>query len=246
MKSKSMLPDSTPMKHLLTLAALGLLPAEAALVSTINSNGRTIHVSTATGGSFISMEDLQSIVTNRNDLTTAAVLTGEASDGSSITIGDELANGGDPAKFTFTGPDRYSRNDTAVALAATSGERFGLVAGSNTWSVGSTLPLQGVTHFGAIFYGYLADGSANLVSVTATFDDATTAVYTATANPLEYTFVGFAAPDGKFITSIQVVEAGGGGWLGYDDVTIVTSVPETSAAILGSLGGLALLRRRRR
>lgn len=234
------------MKHILPLAALAILPANGALVSTLNSNGRAIHVSTATGGAFISMADLQIIVTNRNDLTTAAVLTGEGGDGSSITIGDELANGGNPASFTFAGPDRYSRDDAAVGLAATSGGRFGLVAGSNTWTVGSTLPLQGVTHFGAVFYGYLSDGSANLVSVTATFNDATTAFYEATANSREYTFVGFAAPDGKFITSIQVTETNAGGWLGYDDVTIVTSVPEPSAALLGGLGALAILRRRQR
>lgn len=237
-------------KHLdmkiLPLAILGLLPAHGALVSTINPNNRTIHVATTTGGSFIGLADLQAIVTGRGDLTTAAVLSGEASDGtSSITIGTELDNGGDPAKFTFSGPNRYSRDDAAASLSATSGPRFGLVAGSNTWTLGSTVPHQGVTHFGAIFYGYLADNSANLVSVTATFDDSTTAVYTATAAAQQYTFVGFAAPDGKFITSIQVVEAGGGGWLGYDDVTIVTSVPEPSAALLGGLGTLALLRRRR-
>ena len=231
--------------HLLFLLAAAL-PADAVLVSTINPNGRTIDVQTSTGGNFISLADLQAIVTARGDLTTAAVLTGEAGDGtSSITIATELANGGDPAKFTFSGPNRYSRNDAGVALAATSGERFGLVAGSNTWTVGSTEAMQGVTHFGTMFYNYLGDGTANLVSVTATFSDATTAVYNATAATFDYTFVGLAAPDGAFITSIQVTEAGGGGWMGYDDVTIVTSVPEPGAALLGALGMLTLLRRRR-
>ncbi len=222
------------------------LQAPAALVSTLNGNGRTIDVETTSGGGFISLADLQAIVTARGDLTTAAVLSGEASDGtSSTTIATELANGGDPAKFTFSGPNRYSRNDAAAALSATSGGRFGLVADSNTWTMGSTIPLQGVTHFGAIFYNYLNTGTANLVSVTATFDDSTTAVYTATAAALDYTFVGFAAPDGKFITSIQATEVSGGGWMGYDDVTIVTSVPEPACALLGGLGLLGLLRRRR-
>jgi MYXO-CTERM domain-containing protein len=236
------------MKHISRILPLlaAILPAQGALVSTLNSNGRTVHVQTSTGGSFISLADLQTIVTARGDLTTAAVLTGEAADGtSSTTIATELANAGDPALFSFSGPNRYSRNDAAVALAATSGARFGLIADSNTWNVGSTIPLQGVTHFGTLFYNYLTGGAANLVSVTATFDDATTAVYTATAATFEYTFVGFAAPDGKFITSVQVTETAGGGWLGFDDVTIVTSVvPEPSSALLGALGLIALWRRR--
>lgn len=45
--------------------------------------------------------------------------------------------------------------------------------------------------------------------------------------------------------SPDLTETAGGGWLGFDDVTIVTSVvPEPSAALLGVLGLMVLLRRR--
>lgn len=72
--------------------------AGATLSPTINPLGRAISAETETGGGFISLADLQSIVTARGDLKTAAVLTGEASDGtSSTTIATELANDGDPS-----------------------------------------------------------------------------------------------------------------------------------------------------
>lgn len=204
---------------------LAPVTANATLSPTINALDRPISEETATSGAFISLADLQEIVTARGDLKTAAVLTGEGPDGTSaITLAEELNNGGDPAAFTLTGPDRYSRNDAAVALAATSGERFGLVNGSNTWNLGSKLP-QGVSHFGAIFYGYLSDKSANLVSVRANFTDGTSTIHTATAAEKQYVFVGFAAPPNTSILSIQVVEAPGGGWLGYDDITIVLAEP---------------------
>lgn len=205
--------------------------ASATLSPTINALERPISEETATSGAFISLADLQEIVTARGDLKTAAVLTGEGADGTSATtLAEELANEGDEAAFTLSGPDRYSRNDAAVALAATSGGRFGLVNGSNTWSLGSKLP-QGVSHFGAIFYGYLADKSANLVSVRAHFTDGTSALHTATAAEKEYVFVGFAAPPNTSILSIQVIEAPGGGWLGYDDVTIVLAEPGEAVSV---------------
>lgn len=213
------------------------LPAQATLSPTLNVLGRTIHVETATSGNTISLADLQAVITTRGDLTTAAVLTGEATDGTSSTIiATELANGGTPALFTFAGPNRYSRNDAAVALAATSGGRFGLIADTNTWTVGSSLP-GGVTHFGTVFYNYLSTGAANLVRVTATFSDATTEVYTATATALQYSFVGFAAPPGKTITTIKVDETTGGGWLGFDDVAIVISIPTGPVATWNGDGG---------
>ncbi len=209
-------------KHLFPIL-LGTLPAHAALIPALNPNGRTIHAQTETAGNFISLADLQAVIDERADLTTAAVLSGEAADGTSATtIAEELANGGSPALFTFSGPNRYSRNDAAVALAATSGGRFGLIAETNTWTLGSTIP-QGVSHFGAIFYSYLP--SSNLVSVRANFSNGTFTTYAATATDLQYTFVGFAAPEGATIISIQVTEASGGGWLGFDDVAIVLAEP---------------------
>lgn len=209
--------------------SLALAPAvaDAFLSNTINANNRTIHVQTATTGNFISLADMQAVIAQRNDLTRAAVLTGENADNLQTTIATELANNGNPAKFTLgiaAGTLRYSRNDAAVALGATSGGRFGLLDASNTFNLGSTVA-EGVSHFGAMFYNYLSNGTANLVRVTATFDDASTAVYDATAGSFEYTFVGFAAPAGRSIVSVKIDEVSGGGWMCYDDLTIVLAKP---------------------
>jgi hypothetical protein len=248
---------------LLTLALAGAAPA--AVISTINSNNRTISAQTTTTGNYLSITDLQNAITAANDLTKAGVLTGEESDGSSATtLAAELTAAS--AEYTIAGANRYSRNDaTAVAesphLGATSGivvgtnpgaaarGRVNLIDSSQTLTLGSTVPGQGVGMFGAMFYNYLTAGTASLVRVTATFSDSTTAVYDAAngftmAGALQFTFVGFQAPAGEFITSIKIDEVAGGGWLVSDDFALVV-VPEPSVALLGGIGLLALLRRRR-
>lgn len=236
------------MKKLLIPSLLaGLsLNSQGAITALINANSRTIDVETTTSGNLISLADLQSQVTATGDLSKAGILSGETAGDALTTIATELT--GASATFTFSGPNRYSRNDAVAALSATSGSRFGLIAGSNNWSLGSSTPGEGVTHFGAIFYGFASTGSANLVSVTATFSDLSSTVYNATASAQEYSFVGFKAPAGEFITDINIVETNGGDWLGYDDVTIVSgvAVPEPSSTALLGLGGLGLLLRRKK
>jgi autotransporter-associated beta strand protein len=225
-------------------ALLAAAPSSlAALSGTINANARPISSQTSTTGNFISLADLQAILTTRADLSRAAVLTGEAADGSSqTTLASETAS----AVFTISGANRYSRNDaTATAetphVGASSGivvginpgaaprGRFNLVDSTQTLTLGSNVP-EGVTHFGAIFYNYLTPGSANLVRVTANFSNGSTAVFDAAngftmAGAKEFTFVGFAAPEGASISSIKIDETAGGGWMVCDDFTIVVGEP---------------------
>jgi hypothetical protein len=218
------------------LCLIGLaMPAGATLTGTINPRNRTISAQTTTSGNFISRADLQALVTARGDLTRAAVISGEAADGtSSTTLATELANAGNPAKFTISitsGISRYSRNDSVAAAGATSGSRFGFTGDSNTFTLGSTVN-EKPSHFGAMFYGFAASGNSNLVRVTATFNDSSTAVYNATAATQQYTFVGIAAPIGKWITTVKVDEVTGGDWMCYDDLTVVLAPPAVSFADL--------------
>lgn len=220
--------------------------APAALTDAINPHGRTIHAQTPTSGNFISLAGLQAVVRERGDLRTAAVLSGEASNGiRATTIEAELANDGNPAKFTIaitSGASRYSRNDAAAANGATSGTRFGFIEGTHTFTLGSTTA-EKPTHFGAVFYNQATNGSANLTRVTATFNDGGTTVYNATAGARQYTFVGFAAPFGKWITSVRVDEVAGGDWLCYDDLTVVLALPDLSIDDLVVEGGTRTVER---
>jgi len=214
--------------HLLIAAGLAALvtSSPAALSPTLNANGRVIDVETPASGSFIDLAGMQALITARADLGRAAVLTGENASNGQTTLSEELAE----AQFTVSGPNRYSRNDASAAASATSGGRFGLIDGSNTFTLGSKVP-EVVTHFGAIFYNFALNGSANLVRATATFSDGTTAVYNATAGARQYTFVGFAAPAGTAIANVRIDEAAGGDWLGFDDLTVVLADP---VALAGS------------
>jgi hypothetical protein len=64
------------------------------------------------------------------------------------------------------------------------------------------------------------------------------------------TFYGFIAPEGQTISSLGLVmtrvDTSGGAFMGLDDFGFVTNVPEPSVALIGGLGMLTLLRRRRR
>ena len=104
------------------LSAAAASPALATMNATINPLASPIAAGTVTGGNLISLEDLQALVTARNNLSTAAVLSGENNaDGAAITVANELAGGG--ALFTLAGPARWSRNDTG-SPAVSSGARF--------------------------------------------------------------------------------------------------------------------------
>jgi len=217
------------------------LEARASLVTTLNPRGRAIAAETATGGAFISLADFQALLTLRNDPANAGVFDSEnvASAGALASVEPDYAT----ANFTISGAARYGRNDASVGDSATSGSRFGFVNGSETWTFGSKTA-NGVSHVGALFYNWSTGGSANLVSVTATFDDNSTATYNATAATQQYSFVGFAAPPGRTIATIQILETAGGDWVMYDDVAVVL-VPEPTSTALFALGLLLLFRLRR-
>jgi autotransporter-associated beta strand protein len=199
--------------------AAGLSTAGATLNGTINPKGIEV-ASTATEGNFISLTDLQTIITTRADLHTAGVLSGENADDTQTTLAAELANGG--ATFSLSGFARWSRNDTPPGPLA-SGSRFGFVNGTETWNFGTAVPQVGAAYVGVILKNGGAAGGA--ITLTAHFSDGTTDVFNATAPFTVAQFVGFKAPDGTTITSIGVVEPAGGAFLQFDDLAVVLNPP---------------------
>lgn len=208
--------------YLLLLAfAAGLSTAGATLNSTINPKAIEV-VSTATEGNFISLTDLQAIITNRADLHTAGVLSGENADDSVTTVGVELANGG--AVFSLSGFARYSRPiPTDTTLPLSSGARYGFVNGTETWSIGTAVPSVGAAYAGVIIKA--GGGTGGLISLTANFSDGTSDVFTTTGPITVAQFVGFKSPADTTITSIAIIEPTGGSYLQYDDIAIVLTPP---------------------
>ena len=238
----------SPILRAFLLAAAAVLAghAQAAVVSTIDPAGAgEVTLGTTTTGNFISKTDMQALITAKNDLTLAGVLNAEGT----FTAGDFSA---DPdyasLKLGITNgaaTKRYGRSDgTATTEGRTSGSRWGYVSGSETWTI--TPPIGGlVTHFGLTLRDYTSTGGNT--TLTATFSGGGTETFT--TSTLGYYFVGFAAPTGQSIVSLALSEnydfaIGGADFGSYDDVSFV-AIPEPSAALLGGLGLLALLRRRR-
>lgn len=199
--------------------AAGLSTAGATLNGTINPKGITV-VSTATEGNFVSLADLQAIITTRADLHTAGVLSGEKADDTAITAGEDLAG----AAFSISGfsAGRYSRTDVPPGPLS-SGSHFGFVSGTETWSFGSAVPQVGAAYVGVILKNGGAAGGA--ITLTAHFSDGTTDVFSATAPISVAQFVGFKAPPDTTITSIAIVEPAGGAFLQYDDLAVVLNPP---------------------
>ncbi len=227
-------------KPLILAAAIVLTGhVQAAVVSTIDPAGAgTVTLGTTSGGTRISMAGMQALITSANDLTLAGVLNAEGT----FSAGD-FSNDLDYASLEIgiTGTTRYGRNDGTAATAITSGVRHGwLNGGPETWTI--TAPTGGlVTHFGLTVNDRDNTGNTTLIATfsgggTDTFSTSTTGSY----------FVGFAAPTGQSITSLALTETyTTAGFGGYDDVSFVATIPEPSAAFLGGIGILVLLRRRR-
>ena len=240
-----MKPTSTLRLFLLAAAAVLAGHAQAAVVSTIDPAGAgEVTLGTTTTGNFISKTDMQALITAKNDLTLAGVLDSEGTNNSGVA---DFSTDPDYStlKVGITGANnRYGRTGTVSTQGNTSGSRFGFIDGTTTWTI--TAPTAGlVTHFGLTLRDYTSTGGNT--TLTATFSGGGTETFT--TSTLGYYFVGFAAPTGQGIISLALSEnyetADGGSSFGsYDDVSFV-AIPEPSAALLGGLGLLALLRRRR-
>ena len=220
----------------LTIGVLGINTSNAAVVSTINSNGKTL-VDQTTGGTRISVGDMQAIISAAADLTVAGVLNADdepntnADFTADVDYATTIALGG----LGITGANRYGR--TGAGGDPTSGTKFGYVAGSNTWTL-----TGGITHFGATFYerGPVDTGKW---TVTANFSGGGSDTFT-TNGTLENYWIGFAAPAGQSITSLNISETVTD-WGAYDDVSYAVVPEPSAAALLGLVGFLGLIRRRR-
>ncbi len=128
------------MRFLLFLATFIPLAAVAVPVAVINPNEREIHVETSTAGEFTSLADLQDLIQQRDDLSTAVVLSGEAANGTrAIVLESEIS----ASQFTIEVSDGnllYSRTDATVGNVSTSGSRFGLIDDSITFARGRNPP----------------------------------------------------------------------------------------------------------
>ena len=86
------------------------------------------------------------------------------------------------------------------------------------------------------------------MTAVATFSDSSTATATSAVgagNATDDTFFGFVAPAGKSISNVTITMTGSTDNLCLDDLAF-TTVPEPATVGLLSLGGAALIRRRRR
>lgn len=107
------------------------------------------------------------------------------------------------------------------------------------------------TNLEAVAFTINARNAARTGDILLTYNDASSdtfafSVATATgsgATSTPDTFFGFQAPTGKSISGLTIRPAGGN-FLPIDDLAFIT-VPEPSSALLGVIGALTLLRRRR-
>ena len=110
-------------------------------------------------------------------------------------------------------------------------------------------PGEYVSQIGFTLLSRINGGGTPAITATAMFSDGSSAnassSFTQTATG-EDTFFSFAAPAGRSITSLTL-DYGGTADLrrGLDDLAFITAVPEPSAMLLGALGLLPFLRRRR-
>ncbi len=128
-------------------------------------------------------------------------------------------------------------------------------AASFTFSLsGATLANEAVTQIGFTLISRRS-GDPTTATVVTTFSDNSTSTAptisftapgTSNPNPAEDTFYGFTAPAGLSISKLDISFSGGDGRRTIDDFGFITAVvPEPSTALLGALGSLCLLRRRR-
>jgi hypothetical protein len=129
-------------------------------------------------------------------------------------------------------------------------------ASNNAWvSSGSNyLGFSGVGNATFTFGSGLADigltmlprGSTRTTELIANLSNGgSVTTSTETTTSTNAVFFGIAAPTGTSITSLTFVETGG--FVRYDDLGFVAaSTPEPASVLLLGLGGLALLRRRKR
>ena len=96
-------------------------------------------------------------------------------------------------------------------------------------------PLAGGTH------GMRMEWNANTQNAIFTFDAGNDGIYN---GPLDFTFTRDATANGFTSTTSQLFVGGGNG-LVFDNISVTAPIPEPSIALLGGLGVLGLLRRRR-
>lgn len=201
------------------MAHFAILTASADLVTDINPLDREL-IATETTGNFISPEDMQSLIDAAGDRVRAGVFDCETLAGGNMASTEPDYTIPD---VTIAGSNRYGRNDGSAtnALAFTSGEKFGFVAGSNTWTMTPKTAGDLVTHFSTIFIQW--GNGADLTTVTATFTDGSTDTFTSTTSfeATTYQFVGFQAPVGLGISSIAITEFPTGDWVAFDDMAFV-------------------------
>ncbi len=110
-------------------------------------------------------------------------------------------------------------------------------AGANT-GIGTPFsvdPLAGGTH------GMRMEWTASTKTAIFTFDAGNDGIYN---GPNDFTFTRNATANGFTPTASQLFLGGGNGLI-FDNISITSPVPEPSVALLGGLGILGLLRRRR-
>jgi hypothetical protein len=109
----------------------------------------------------------------------------------------------------------------------------------------------GLSHVGLTMV-HRSDGGIRSATISALLDDHTAtnpSRITVTAGPTSSDnafFTGFVAPEGRTIVGLDIAVSGGTGFARFDDLGfVVAPIPEPSVAMLGGIGLLALLRRRR-
>jgi hypothetical protein len=222
------------------LFAIGLLffcqISSAAIVSVIDPVGgdREVTIDQTTSGTRMSKSSFQSLINSINNLTKAAVFNADsfsnglgAPDTSSSRDFSSEGTAYNDLLFTMTGITRYARSDAA----GTSGTNGIFVSGAQTITL-TPDPGYLVSHFGMT---HLATSVAtDTISVTVNFSGGGSDVFTAigSAGPPTY-WLGFVAPAGQSITTVNIVDSAGGVFANFDDVAVVvTAIPEPSSMVL--------------
>jgi hypothetical protein len=183
-----------------------------------------------------SLDSTTSLTVNFAANTKSLSLTNRAENGGSYSIGTDISNrtpisgtsylgrSGTPHfDFDFGGFTGFDTAEKITAVGVTLLGRNG-TGGNSNWRV----------------IGFYTNGTDS--GSSSTFRT----LNTNTGNATNDSFSGIAAPDGYWLTRIRI-HSDNNVFTSIDDLAFVTSiVPEPSTTLLGGLGALALLRRRRR